>query len=124
MGSDPLTRAISRIANAARRFLEDQSQMATLTGRIFAGHLRSIIGSMTVEDLIRERQKLATEVLDASKTEMAKIGLIVDNSDNFMTSTLEGEMSDIVTSLNNPSVEPRMLQQTVLQIVELYPYIE
>jgi ABC-2 type transport system permease protein len=53
-----------------------------------------------------------------------KIGLIVDNSDNFMTSTLEDEMSDIVTSLNNPTIEPRMLQQTVLQIVELYPYIE
>jgi uncharacterized membrane protein YqiK len=67
------------IANAARRFLEDQSQMSALTGRIFAGHLRSIIGSMTVEDLIRERQKLATEVLDQSKGEMAKIGLAVDS---------------------------------------------
>ena len=33
--------------------------MTRLTGRIFAGHLRSIVGSMTVEDLIRERQKLA-----------------------------------------------------------------
>jgi ABC-type multidrug transport system permease subunit len=53
-----------------------------------------------------------------------RIGLIVDNSDNFMTSTLEGEMSDITAALNNPTVEPRMLQQTVLQIVELYPYIE
>jgi ABC-2 type transport system permease protein len=53
-----------------------------------------------------------------------RIGLIVDNSDNFMTSTIEGEMSDIVASLNNPTIEPRMLQQTVLQIVELYPYIE
>jgi ABC-type multidrug transport system permease subunit len=53
-----------------------------------------------------------------------QIGLIVDNSDNFMTSTIEGEMSDIVTSLNNPTIEPRLLQQTVLQIIELYPYIE
>jgi ABC-2 type transport system permease protein len=53
-----------------------------------------------------------------------RIGLIVDNSDNFMTSTIEGEMSDITNALNNPTVEPRMLQQTVLQIVELYPYIE
>ena len=66
------------IVNAAQRFLADQSQMATLTGRIFAGHLRSIVGSMTVEDLITERQKLATEVLDASKEEMARIGLLVD----------------------------------------------
>src|SRR5437764_686864 len=53
-----------------------------------------------------------------------QIGLIVDNSDNFMTSTIEGEMSDIVFALNNPVIQPRMLQQTVLQIVELYPYIE
>jgi ABC-2 type transport system permease protein len=53
-----------------------------------------------------------------------KIGLVVDNSDNFMTATLEDEMNGITNALNNPTVEPRILQQTVLQIVELYPYIE
>jgi ABC-2 type transport system permease protein len=53
-----------------------------------------------------------------------KIGLVVDNSDNFMTATLEDEMTGITNALNNPTVEPRILQQTVLQIVELYPYIE
>jgi len=67
------------IVNAGQRFLSDQDQMATLTGRIFAGHLRSIIGSMTVEEIVTERQKLATEVLDGSKEEMAKIGLSVDS---------------------------------------------
>jgi ABC-type multidrug transport system permease subunit len=53
-----------------------------------------------------------------------QIGLVIDNTDNFMTATIEGEMNDIVAALNNPTVTPRMLQQTVLQIVELYPYIE
>ncbi len=67
------------IVNAGQRFLSDQDQMSLLTGRIFAGHLRSIIGSMTVEEIVTERQKLATEVLDGSKGEMAKIGLIVDS---------------------------------------------
>ncbi|EFG77379.1 SPFH/Band 7/PHB domain protein [Mycobacterium parascrofulaceum ATCC BAA-614] len=66
------------IISAAQRFLSEQDQMSVLTGRIFAGHLRSIIGSMTVEEIIRERQKLATEVLDGSKEEMARIGLTVD----------------------------------------------
>lgn len=66
------------IVNAGQRFLSDQDQMSVLTGRIFAGHLRSIIGSMTVEEIITERQKLATEVLDGSAVEMAKIGLTVD----------------------------------------------
>ncbi len=67
------------IVNAGQRFLSDQDQMSTLTGRIFAGHLRSIIGSMTVEEIVTERQKLATEVLDGSKVEMARIGLAVDS---------------------------------------------
>jgi flotillin len=67
------------IVNAGQRFLSDQDQMSVLTGRIFAGHLRSIIGSMTVEEIVTERQKLATEVLDGSKAEMATIGLTVDS---------------------------------------------
>ena len=67
------------IVNAGQRFLSDQDQMSVLTGRIFAGHLRSIIGSLTVEEIVTERQKLATEVLDGSKAEMARIGLIVDS---------------------------------------------
>jgi uncharacterized membrane protein YqiK len=53
--------------------------MSVLAGRIFAGHLRSIVGSMTVEEIVTERQKLATEVLDGSKAEMVKMGLIVDS---------------------------------------------
>jgi ABC-2 type transport system permease protein len=53
-----------------------------------------------------------------------RIALVVDNSDNFMSSTLEDELTSITNALNQPTVEPRILQQTVLQIVELYPYIE
>src|SRR5215469_15620290 len=68
VGNDP-----ESIINAGQRFLSDQSQMPILTGRIFAGHLRSIIGSMTVEEIVTERQKLTTEVLDGSKSEMATI---------------------------------------------------
>jgi flotillin len=67
------------IAAAARRFQGDQSQMPILVGRIFSGHLRSIIGSMTVEAIIREQQTLADAIVDASKIEMARIGLDVDS---------------------------------------------
>jgi len=74
VGNDP-----ESIVNAGQRFLSDQNQMSILTGRIFAGHLRSIIGSMTVEEIVTERQKLASEVLDTSKIEMARIGLTVDS---------------------------------------------
>jgi len=53
-----------------------------------------------------------------------QIALVVDNSDNFMSSAVEGELTDLTNSLNQPMVSPRILQQTALGIVELYPYIE
>jgi ABC-2 type transport system permease protein len=54
-----------------------------------------------------------------------RIALIVDNTDNFMSSTLEDEFTDLVKALNNPDVDPsRIPQQISLDTVELYPYIE
>ena len=53
-----------------------------------------------------------------------RIGLVVDNSDNFMSSAVEAELTDLTNALNQPTVSPRILQQTALDIVELYPYIE
>jgi uncharacterized membrane protein YqiK len=66
------------IANAARRFLSEQDRMEELVGRVFAGHLRSIIGGLTVESIIRERDRVAQEVKDGSHSEMEKLGIVVD----------------------------------------------
>jgi flotillin len=66
------------IANAARRFLSEQDKMETLVGRVFAGHLRSIIGGLTVEQIIRERDRVAQEIKDGSHAEMEKLGIVVD----------------------------------------------
>jgi flotillin len=73
VGDDPLS-----IANAARRFLAEQSRMEELVGRVFAGHLRSIIGGLTVEQIIRERDRVAQEIKDGSHAEMEKLGIVVD----------------------------------------------
>jgi len=53
-----------------------------------------------------------------------RIALIVDNSDNFMSSSFESKMAEVTDALNQPNVSPRLLQQTALETVELYPYIE
>jgi ABC-2 type transport system permease protein len=53
-----------------------------------------------------------------------RIGLVVDNSDNFMSSTLEAELTQLTDAMNQPQVTPRILQQKTLDIVELYPYVE
>jgi len=67
------------IANAARRFLDQEDQMEQRVHNVFAGHLRSIIGSLNVEELIRERSRLTQETRNSSSDEMQKLGLIIDS---------------------------------------------
>jgi flotillin len=100
------------IANAAQRFLGDEDKMSVLTGRVFAGHLRSIIGSMTVEEIIRERQKLAEEALDASKIEMARIGLVVDA---LQIESIDDMGSGYIAALAAPHVAAVQQQARVAQ---------
>lgn len=68
------------IANAARRFLDQQNQMDQKVHNLFAGHLRAIVGNMTVEDMIRDREKLTGLAREHVGTEMEKLGLIVDST--------------------------------------------
>src|SRR2546421_12574295 len=67
------------IANAARRFLDQQDQMDARVHNVFAGHLRAIVGSMTVEEMIRDREKLTQLTRQSSGSEMEKLGLIFDS---------------------------------------------
>ncbi len=74
VGDDP-----NSIANAARRFLDQQADMNQRVHNVFSGHLRAIVGNMTVEEMIRDREKLTALTRESSGTEMEKLGLIVDS---------------------------------------------
>src|SRR5689334_6096086 len=67
------------IANAARRFLEQEEQMDVKVHNVFAGHLRSIIGTMTIEDMIRNRDALTRATRESSASEMQRLGLTIDS---------------------------------------------
>jgi flotillin len=64
---------------AAERFLglkrEDIKEIAY---KNLEGHLRSIVGRLTVEEIVRDRQKFNQEVLTEAASDLAKIGLGVD----------------------------------------------
>ena len=74
VGDDPTS-----IANGARRFLDQEDQMETRVHNVFAGHLRSIVGGLTVEEMIRDRARLTSETRDSSASELEKLGLIIDS---------------------------------------------
>jgi ABC-2 type transport system permease protein len=56
--------------------------------------------------------------------ESPQIGLVVDNSDQFVSGSIETEMQSLVDALNAPVIQPKVVQSITLDIVELYPYVE
>ncbi|MCG3420984.1 flotillin family protein [Oceanobacillus jordanicus] len=70
--------SISEIATAAEQFLgkskEDRENEAK---EVLEGHLRSILGSMTVEEIYKNRDKFSQEVQRVASQDLAKMGLII-----------------------------------------------
>ena len=52
------------------------------------------------------------------------IGLVVDNTDQTLSNSLEVEMQSLVDALNAPVIQQQVVQKIALEIVELYPYVE
>jgi ABC-2 type transport system permease protein len=52
------------------------------------------------------------------------VGLVVDNSDQTLSNSLQAEMQSLVDSLNAPMITPKVATQISLETVELYPYVE
>jgi ABC-2 type transport system permease protein len=53
-----------------------------------------------------------------------RIGLVVDNTDQIMSGSIESEMTSLVAALNQPVISKRLVNDIALEIVELYPYAE
>lgn len=66
------------IRAAAQRFLSQQDEIETFTQETLAGSLRSIVGSLTVEQIIRDRAAFAQRVTDESESSLTGQGLVLD----------------------------------------------
>ncbi|HLT61114.1 MAG TPA: SPFH domain-containing protein [Microlunatus sp.] len=66
------------IRAAAQRFLTQQDEIETFTQETLAGSLRSIVGSLSVEQIIRDRAAFAQRVADESESSLTGQGLVLD----------------------------------------------
>lgn len=71
-GSEPLVRA------AAQRFLNQQDQIESSTEEVLSGSIRSIVGQLTVTEIITNRQALQGQVLEAVGDSLDVQGLTID----------------------------------------------
>lgn len=66
------------IRAAAQRFMSQQEEVETFTQETLAGALRSIVGSLSVEQIIRDRAAFAQRVADESEASLTGQGLVLD----------------------------------------------
>ncbi|MEB3751988.1 flotillin family protein [Geobacillus sp. FSL W8-0032] len=70
--------SISEIATAAEQFLgKTRQDMENEAKEVLEGHLRSILGSMTVEEIYKNRDKFSQEVQRVASQDLAKMGLVI-----------------------------------------------
>src|SRR6478735_496172 len=66
------------IRASAQRFLHQQSEIEEFTREVLAGALRSIVGRLTVEEIIRDRAAFASAVAEEAEHSMTNQGLVLD----------------------------------------------
>lgn len=70
--------SISEIATAAEQFLgKARTELENEAREVLEGHLRSILGSMTVEEIYKNRDKFSQEVQRVATQDLAKMGLVI-----------------------------------------------
>ncbi|GFH37459.1 flotillin family protein [Streptomyces pacificus] len=66
------------IRAAAQRFLVQQEGIVGFTQEVLSGALRSIVGRMSVEDIIRDRAAFAGQVAEEAEASLSGQGLVLD----------------------------------------------
>lgn len=66
------------IRAAAQRFLTQQEEIETFTTEVLAGALRSIVGTLSVEEIIRDRASFASQVAEVTESALTNQGLVLD----------------------------------------------
>ena len=66
------------VRRAAQRFLSQQQMLTEIIKESLEGSLRSIVGDMTIEQIISDRKGLSDRVVDSTKTDLSEQGLQVD----------------------------------------------
>jgi flotillin len=66
------------IRPAAQRFLHQQDRIEMFTGQVLSGALRSVVGRLTVEEIIRDRAAFAAHVAEEAERALTHQGLVLD----------------------------------------------
>ena len=86
------------IRKAAQRFLDQQDSIESYCQEILSGTLRAVVGTLSVEQVLRDRASFASQVQDDAAGSMNNQGLVIDT---FQIISVEDD-SDYLRDLGRP----------------------
>ena len=81
---------VDDVRKASQRFLDQQQQIDHYTQEILSGTLRAVVGTLSVEQIIRDRASFASQVQAEAEHSMNNQGLVIDT---FQISAIEDDGS-------------------------------
>ena len=81
---------VDDVRKASQRFLDQQQQIDHYTQEILSGTLRAVVGTLSVEQIIRDRASFASQVQAEAVHSMNNQGLVIDT---FQISAIEDDGS-------------------------------
>jgi len=87
------------VRSAAQRFLGREDDIPRIIQSILAGALRGVVGNMTIEEMLRDREGLAAKIQEAAASALSDAGLRVDT---LQINGIATDPADYITNLGRP----------------------
>jgi len=87
------------VRSAAQRFLGREEDIPRIIQSILAGALRGVVGNMTIEEMLRDREGLAAKIQEAAASALSDAGLRVDT---LQINGIATDPTDYITNLGRP----------------------
>jgi flotillin len=99
------------IRAAAQRFLDQQDDVETFTQEVLAGSLRSIVGRLTVDAIIKDRAAFASAVAEEAESSLTNQGLTLDT---FQLQDIQAE-GQYLADLGRPEAARVQMEATIAE---------
>jgi flotillin len=99
------------IRAAAQRFLDQQEDVETFTQEVLAGSLRSIVGRLTIDAIIKDRAAFASAVAEEAESSLTNQGLTLDT---FQLQDIQAE-GQYLADLGRPEAARVQMEATIAE---------
>jgi len=91
--------AVGDIRKAAQRFLDQQDEIDNYSGEVLSGTMRSAVGTLSVEEVLKDRKTFSERIQHDALESMNNQGLVIDT---FQIISIEDDEGEYLRDLGRP----------------------